>query len=190
MSDPAAFLQTIASLLDTCGITYMLTGSLVSSYYGDPRTTRDLDLVVNATEPPDERVRAFVDLCEGEGFYVATEAALGPWSEGRRQFNIISAKTGWKADIMWVQQRPFSREEFARRQTIDLLGINVPVPTPEDIVLAKLEWGATKESRQFADAVSVLSVYGDRLDFEYLSRWGKELGIELLLAQAIGEANR
>jgi Uncharacterised nucleotidyltransferase len=190
MSDLAPFLHTICGFLDECGIAYMLTGSLVSSYYGDPRTTRDLDLVVNATEPPDERIKGFVDLCEKEGFYVATEAALGPWSEGRRQFNVISAMTGWKADIMWVQRRPFSREEFARRREINLMGINIPVPSPEDIVLAKLEWGNSPESRQFADAVSVLSNYKDHVDSDYLRRWSRELGIELLLAQAVAAAQR
>jgi hypothetical protein len=190
MSDPALFLQTICGLLEECGIAYMLTGSLVSSYYGDPRTTRDLDLVINAREPPDERIKKLVTLCEHEGFYVATEAALGPWSEGRRQFNIISPKTGWKADLMWVQQRPFSREEFGRRRNIDLMGIAVPVPSPEDIVLAKLEWGNNTESRQFTDAVSVLSVYKDRIDTDYLNHWSKELKIELLLAQAIAATQR
>ena len=55
----------------------MLTGSFVSSYYGDPRTTRDLDLVVSATEPPDEAMRKFVDLCMAENFYVSERSALG-----------------------------------------------------------------------------------------------------------------
>jgi hypothetical protein len=75
----------------------MLTGSLVSSYYGDPRSTRNLDLVVNATEPPDDRVRKFVDLCEREGFYVATEvteAALGPWRSSSEALWLPSLRHG------------------------------------------------------------------------------------------------
>jgi hypothetical protein len=83
-----------------------------------------------------------------------------------------------------------SQEEFGRRQSIDLIGVNVPVPSPEDIVLAKLEWGDNTESRQFADAVSVLSTYKDRIDSDYLHRWSRELGIEQLLTQAIEAAKR
>ena len=37
----------------------MLTGSFVSSYYGDPRTTGDLDLIVNAQEPPVDAMKQF-----------------------------------------------------------------------------------------------------------------------------------
>lgn len=190
MSDPTPFLSRICEFLDDCGIFYMLTGSFVSSYYGDPRSTRDLDLIVNAVEPPDQRVRRFIDLCEREGYYVASEAALGHWSSGRRQFNVISATTGWKADIMWVQDRAFSREEFARRRDIELLGLTIPVPSPEDIVLAKLEWGSSEESRQFSDAVSVLTVFADRVDVEYLKRWSQELGIAGLLEQAMQASRR
>ncbi len=163
----------------------MLTGSFVSSYYGDPRTTRDLDLVVDAAEPPDDAIRAFVTLCEGSNLYVSERSALGPLTGKRRQFNVISSATGWKADMMWVQDRPFSRMEFSRKTKIELLGTTVPVPTPEDIVLAKLEWGASVHSRQFDDAVSVVRVLGKQLDTEYLRRWATQLGIGSLLAQAL-----
>ncbi len=166
----------------------MLTGSFVSSYYGDPRTTRDLDLVVSATEPPDEAMRKFVDLCMAENFYVSERSALGPLSEGRRQFNVISGTSGWKADVMWVRDRPFSRSEFSRRTIISILGTDVAVPTPEDIVLAKLEWGGNAESRQFDDLVSVIRVTGDNFDLAYATHWATELGVSDLLDQALSRA--
>ncbi len=77
MTGAAAFLFQISSRLQECGIEFMVTGSLVSSYYGDSRTTLDIDLVVNATEPPDDSVRLFVASCESIGFYVATQSAFG-----------------------------------------------------------------------------------------------------------------
>lgn len=194
MSGASGFLRELSLHLSDCGISFMLTGSFVSSYYGDPRTTRDLDLVINAAEPPDQSIFSFVALCEGSGWYVSTTAALGPRDsdrvpgEDRRQFNVIDTASGWKADIMWAKDRPFSRSEFARRVSINLLGQIVQVPTPEDVILAKLEWGANRTSRQFDDAVSVLRVMGLTLDFEYLRFWAEPLGLQTILDEAVAAA--
>lgn len=187
---PAAFLRTLKSHLAACEIDFMVTGSFVSSYYGDPRSTRDLDLIISAPEPPGESVRRFVDVCEGSGYYVSRGAALEPSDGSRRQFNVISATSGWKADIMWLHDRPFSRMEFGRRVPAEILGETVSIPTPEDIVLAKLEWGGSSESRQFLDAVSVLKTIRPSIDVSYLEHWARELGIIDLMDAALAAASR
>jgi hypothetical protein len=179
------FLQTITTLLDESHIEFMVTGSFVSSYYGDPRTTRDLDFVVNASEPPDGEMHRFVEGCIALGFYVSVSAALDELHTDRRQFNVISSSTGWKADIMWVKKRLFSESEFARRRKINLIGVEVFVPSPEDLILAKLEWGSNQQSRQFDDARSILRVMRSSLDFDYLHRWAQELELTELLDAAV-----
>lgn len=186
-SAPDDFLRVLCAHLEKVGIEFMLTGSFVSTFYGDPRTTRDLDIILNAHEPPDLAMREFVRLCLDSNFYVAEQAALEPLTHGRRQFNVISPN-GWKADLMWMQDRAFSKAEFERRQTINVVGLNIAAPTPEDIVLAKLEWGSSSESRQFSDAVSVIRVTGAAFDLAYARKWANELDVADLLEQAIAEA--
>jgi hypothetical protein len=132
-------------------------------------------------------MREFVRLCLDSNFYVAEQAALEPLTHGRRQFNVISPN-GWKADLMWMQDRAFSKAEFERRQTINVVGLNIAAPTPEDIVLAKLEWGSSSESRQFSDAVSVIRVTGVAFDLAYARKWADQLGIANLLEQAVARA--
>ena len=44
-----ALLRRIVEALDGAGIPYMLTGSLASSLQGEPRTTHDIDLVIDIT---------------------------------------------------------------------------------------------------------------------------------------------
>ena len=87
-----------------------------------------------------------------------------------------------------MQDRAFSKAEFERRQTINVVGLNIAAPTPEDIVLAKLEWGSSSESRQFSDAVSVIRVTGAAFDLAYARKWANELDVADLLEQAIAEA--
>jgi hypothetical protein len=109
MTSAGSFLAAIANQLRESRIEFMVTGSLVSSFYGDSRTTRDIDIVIDAQEPPDATIQLFVEQCEAAGLYVATNAALGPRNPSiRRQFNVIDTTSGWKADIMWVTDREFS----------------------------------------------------------------------------------
>ena len=129
-------------------------------------------------------MRNFVDSCESAGLYVSRNAAFEPHQGERRQFNVISGTTGWKADIMWTIDRPFSHMEFSRRREVELLDQIVAIPSPEDIILAKLEWGGNTDSRQFGDAVSVLRIQSQALDHDYLARWAENLGIGTLLETA------
>ena len=51
------FLPRIVAKLDCAGVPYMVTGSVASSYHGIPRTTHDVDLVI---DPKPTELRAFV----------------------------------------------------------------------------------------------------------------------------------
>jgi hypothetical protein len=179
------FLSTAVTLLTAHQIPFMIAGSLVSSMYGDPRTTRDVDIVIAAAEPPDDHIVRFVADCEAVGWYVATGSAFGP-VDRRRQFNVIDSTSGWKLDVMWRSNRPYSEVEFERRVSAQLFGVAVFVPSPEDVVLSKLEWGGSTGSRQFTDATSVLRI--NSLDREYLSHWAAVLGVTELLEAAFSAA--
>ncbi|MBE0513240.1 hypothetical protein IBX38_09345, partial [Candidatus Bathyarchaeota archaeon] len=42
-------IRRIVKNFNTAGIDYMFTGALAASYYGTPRTTMDIDIVVKVT---------------------------------------------------------------------------------------------------------------------------------------------
>lgn len=44
-----AFLRRVLEVIEAVGIPYMLTGSIAVAYHGDPRATRDLDVVIVAS---------------------------------------------------------------------------------------------------------------------------------------------
>ena len=94
-----------------------------------------------------------------------------------------------KVDFVIRKERPFSVEEFARRERADLLGTSGFVTTAEDLVLAKLEWAAASDSdRQRRDVLGILLAGADGLDTPYIERWAVELGVRdawhALLAEA------
>jgi hypothetical protein len=100
-------------------------------------------------------------------------------------FNIIDLQTTWKFDLIIRRDRPFSREEFGRRRSVRIDGMPVEMASPEDTVLAKLEWAASSGSeRQLIDAASVLEVVGAAIDDVYLDAWADDLGVIDLLERA------
>lgn len=174
MSVPAIF-QRITAALDQAGIAYMLSGSFASAYYGAPRSTQDIDLVVEATPA---QLRAFVQSLSLDDYYVDLDAAL---EAHRRQslFNVIDLTTGWKIDLIIRKTRAFSQEEFRRRQLVKLQGLALFVASAEDVIVSKLEWSKLAQShRQIEDVAGILTMRWESLDRSYLEKWVRELGLK------------
>lgn len=159
--------------LDRSGVPYMVTGSLASSYHGEPRATRDLDIVI---DPDPESLERLVAGLVAGGFHVDLHAAIEALRE-RSQFNAIGDDAA-KIDFIVRKVRPFSVEEFERRRPADLLGTPGFIASVEDTIVAKLEWAAATESeRQLRDVAGMLAVGGEGVDLAYVERWVTALGL-------------
>lgn len=188
MTPEEAALGKLVRLLEELDVPYMVTGSLASSHHGRPRSTHDIDVVV---DPTPATLGALVAGLAGSGFYVDAERAREALRR-RRQFNAIEEQTAVKIDLVIRKERPFSIEELRRRQTaIFGEGLRVALATPEDTVLAKLEWARKGggSAKQLEDVAGVLEVQGERLDVAYVERWARELGLEDLW-QRVGGRRR
>jgi hypothetical protein len=178
MKDDGAgdFLARLTAKLTTAGIAHMVTGSFASSFHGIPRSSQDLDLVI---DPQPASLRCFLTDLPAADYYADLEAALDAF--GRRgQFNVIDMATAWKADLIIRKARPFSVEEMRRRAEGDLLGARTFVASPEDTLISKLEWAKLGggSALQLRDAAGVLAVRGNDLDFAYIERWITDLGLQ------------
>jgi hypothetical protein len=178
------FLVQIAEHLEAAGIPFMVTGSHGSSFHSHPRTTNDVDLVI---EPSPEQLERF--LAElGDRYYASLEAARDALSR-RAMFNLIDFDTGWKADLIVRKDRAYSREEFSRRQQRLIYGRSLPVASAEDVILTKLEWNKiTPSERQLRDALNVAAVQWPTLDQAYLQKWAADLGVTEQLEELLRSA--
>ena len=94
-------------------------------------------------------------------------------------FNAIHPSTASKIDLIVCQDRPFSVEEFGRRQVITLpFGVEVAIVMPEDAILSKLEWArrARDSERQLTDVRGIIAMTS-RVDVAYIERWASALGV-------------
>ena len=179
----AEFLAEVVGHLDRLSIDYMIGGSTASSVYGEPRTTRDVDIVV---EVDAASLHALFDSFDPDAVYVDRISLSESVAPGQ-MFNLIDLLGGWKIDLVVRKDRRFSEVEFGRRQRVEVLGCSVMMATAEDVLLAKLEWSAASGStRQLDDARGIVRVQGDRLDLDHLRTWAERLGVSATLDEVLG----
>src|SRR5438105_2180038 len=127
MSQPE-LLKTVVAILNAAKVQYMVTGSVVSSLQGEPRSTHDIDLVVDlSAAQADTVIAAFA----GPEYYLA-ESSVRDAIECRSMFNLLAVSEGDKVDFWMLTLEEFDRSRFERRQAIDFEGIQLFVSAPED----------------------------------------------------------
>lgn len=178
----------VVRTLERLGVPYFVAGSLASSLHGVPRASIDADLVADLLP---EHVPA---LCDGLGeAYYLPRGSISRAVEARTSFNVIHLDTMIKVDV-FLARRPFDLRALARASLARVggpAGPQVRAATPEDTVVAKLEWfrkGGEASERQWTDIVGVLRLAGASLDRIHLEAGAAELGVADLLHRALADA--
>jgi len=110
MSSPAAAFFRLLEVLDRMEIPYLVGGSVASSAHGVPRTTLDIDLVVDLKA---DQIEAFALDLQQE-FYADAGMIRESFARGRAA-NLIHLKTAWKFDLFPLRGDEYSRVAFGRR---------------------------------------------------------------------------
>jgi hypothetical protein len=145
--------------------------------YGEPRMTRDIDLVVDLRP---EQVTPFLsEFGRDPDFYLSPPAITAAVEKGT-MFNIIHTTSGNKLDFMPPRRDAWGLERLARRRRIPLTDKVVGyVASPEDIILGKLWYHSLGDSeKHLRDIAGMLRVSGDKFDRSYIERWVSELGFK------------
>lgn len=163
--------------LNRTGVAYYLTGSMATNYWGIPRTTHDLDFVVQLPAAAVSRI-----VQEFSGDFHIDEVAVRAAAAPPHQFNALDTRSALKVDFWLLGSGPFDQEIFRRRIGVTLFGEPAWVATAEDVILHKLLWNRISPSdRQLGDAAGVVAVQAEALDRGYLERWATELQVDVEL---------
>lgn len=188
-NEPIEVTLKVTQVLESLGISYLIGGSLASTLYGMVRTTQDSDIVA---EMQIEHLQPFVSALEGE-FYLDDEM-IAEAIQRHSSFNIIHRETMFKVDVFIPQPSPFLRSQLlrSRKQTfIFETEVSAKFASPEDTILAKLEWyrlGGEVSERQWRDILGILKTRAGALDLDYLRKWAEELEVNNLLERALKES--
>ncbi len=185
MSQPE-LLKRVVQALEDARIEYMVTGSVVSSLQGEPRSTHDIDLVVAI---PKSAVKKLINAFPSPGFYLDEEGILEAISQ-KSVFNLIDVNEGDEVDFWLLTEEPFDQSRFSRKYAEEIMGVRMQVSRAEDTILAKLRWARLSggSEKQFTDALRVYEVQFGKLDLDYLEYWAKKLEVDSLLERLKAEA--
>jgi hypothetical protein len=177
----AELIRHLVDVLGALGAEYMIGGSQASMYYGEPRLTRDVDVVVALRL---EHLSAFLHGFPPDEFYV-DEAVARDAIRASGQFNIIHPGSGLKIDVYVNPDTPYDRARLARRQRLPLApGVDAYFARPEDVILYKLLYHRQVEAGpHLRDVLGILRISGSELDEGYLVQWAERLGLSSLWEQ-------
>ena len=188
-SEPLAALDELAEVLDRLRIPFVVGGSLASGAWGEPRSTHDVDILVQLGP---ESISPLVDALAGR-FYV-DEGAVADAVSGAAAFNVIHLKQFQKIDVFVAGFGPLDQAQLARPALRPLSPgspRSYPVTAPEIVVLRKLDWyrrGGEVSDRQWRDVLAVLRVQRGRLDLGAMEELAAAERLQDLLRRALADA--
>ena len=168
--------QQIVVILKKLDRPFAITGGLAAITYGDPRTTRDVDIIMEVDPWERDFADTLADLLN-EDFFFSLEGCREAIEE-QTMFQAIHKETMFKVDFHLSDLVPGSCE---RRQDVKIpTGLIVPMVIPEDSILSKLCWIKLGSGRSRKDVVGMLRVQ-ETLDNDYLETTAEQLGVKPIL---------
>lgn len=166
--------------LETAGIRYMVSGSVASIHYGEPRLTLDVDIVL-ALEPP--QVAQLGPIFPAPEYYCppVDVVQIETKRPQRGHFNVIHIASGLKADMYPSREHPLFAWAMSSRRRVRAAagGLEIWLAPPEYVVLWKLayfsEGGSEKHLR---DIRSILAVSGPSMELDLIDRTAATQGLK------------
>lgn len=182
-------LTPIVEVFDRFGIAYYIGGSVASSVHGRRRYTQDVDVVAAIQLKHVQTVVAMLQ----QDYYIDADMIRGA-IQHRSSFSLLHHDTGVKVDVFVQKSGPFAQQEMrrAREDVLELGSRPFFFASPEDMILAKLDWwklGGGVSNRQWNDIVEIMKEKHAALDIAYLRQSAPMLGIADLLEKAFNDAS-
>lgn len=170
-------LKDCSERLDKLGIPYMLTGSMALIHYAQPRTTTNIDIIIELTS---DDVENFIK--EFEPDYYVPQSRIKDAIYRNRMFNLLNQQTIIKIDCVIRKDDEFNLLAFSRRRQVKYTDyFDVWIINKDDLILSKLNWA--KISRSEMQMRDVANLLRNGYDVDYVNKWADKLGVSDMLAE-------
>ncbi len=184
--EPIEITLLVIAVLERLRIRYLISGSLASAIYGEPRATRDADILADIKP---EHIQPLYEMLEPE-FNISKEAIQNAL-EQRSSFNVIHYESLFKVDVFVPKNRWFDEQELERR-ALHVVALEPEkrayLASAEDVILAKLDWyrqGNEVSEQQWRDVIGIFKTNESQLDVQYMRETASQLDILDLLHRLI-----
>ncbi len=169
----------MVSTLRRMAIPFHLTGGIASAFYGEPRFTQDVDIVVQLDlASARELVREL-----GDDFFVEESAAVDAVLR-RTSFQALDRRTFIKVDLHVGEKIPGELSRSVLRPVFE--GVELPLVSKEDAIVSKLLWLSEGSPKSRRDIIGMLLDPGP-FDRELLRKLAAEVGCRNLLEELLKE---
>lgn len=170
-------LREIATLFRKHHVSFLLSGSFASSYWGYPRATHDIDFVLELSEEQKRNLRNVLLSLSKDYVQDIRDIEETPLTF----YSLYHSTTSLKVDLWFNSISDFQRIWERRRETV-FQRIPISFMSAEDLILKKLEWcKEVMSERHMRDCVGIWIVQKGKLDEKYLDQNAKDLEILDLL---------
>ena len=168
-------LRQCKQILERLEIPYHLTGGLVSTYYGDPRFTQDIDFVIRLSI---EQVKSLAHALQQ--VFSLDRASMDEAVAVNGLFQALTPATFIKIDFHVGEEIP---DELERSERAELApGLAVNIPSIEDAITSKLHWIRLGSHKSRGDVVGMLNSEHE-INHEQLLALCTQMGLDDLLEE-------
>ena len=128
MEDLAGFIKKIVCALEAEKIDYAFTGALAASFYGVPRSTADIDIIV-ATNQEESKVKLAPTL-RATGLDVGEKTIDDAFASGFRIATFKGKSLAYRVDVIFADN--------VRKLKGVIADVDTWLQSPEDLINAKL----------------------------------------------------
>jgi hypothetical protein len=157
--------------LNQLELPYLITGGVASIVYGEPRFTRDIDLVLQLGQA---NIVQFVSAWPPDRYYVPPIDVIQAESARTEygHFNISHQESALRADIYLVGNDPLMMWAMERPH-LETVGSDIVRLAPiEYVIVQKLRYFRDSGSdRHLADVGRMLRIEGDSINQSALDKW-------------------
>jgi len=149
-------------------VPYAVIGGFAVNVWGLERATLDIDVMVGGRG---RQFEAIIALAEAQGLIPQPRFLdVNPLLRG---LMVRCRIESLHVDFLRPRDR-HDRNVLRRRRLGVFAGHRLWFPTPEDLILMKIKVG---RDRDFDDAMRVVEQNKATLNYRYMSRWGRKLGV-------------
>ena len=183
MNIPAAA-ALVAARLKEAGIPFLLVGSFSSNLHGIPRSTKDVDVVIQTEGPGIRDVAGLL----GEEFEPVDQFRFET-NTGTICQEFAVQGTPFRVEIFTLSDDPHDAARFARRLELPFGSGTAFFPTAEDVIIWKLRWARPKDLEDIKGVILVQESSGS-LDWPYIRGWCEKHGTTARLEEILATLPR
>lgn len=134
-------IENLISTLNKLKLKYAFTGAFAVSYYGEPRTSSDIDILIEKNK---NKLLTLTKLLTKQGYDI-TRTDVQKATQECSHFPIFHKEKTFPYFDLKIACQTDETSAIKNSTTINYHGTKCKIVTPEDLIIKKLEWNDTKD---------------------------------------------